>query len=58
MSLSGPMFISKCCLLITFANSLDPDQARQKVKPDLDTKVVLDIFTKFYTNVKHMKLIV
>ena len=23
-------------LLITFANSLDPDQARQKVGPDLD----------------------
>ena len=25
-----------CCLLVTFANSLDLDQARQKVKPDLD----------------------
>ena len=25
-----------CCLLITFANSLDPDQARQDVGPDLD----------------------
>ena len=25
-----------CCLLITFANSLDPDQARQNVGPDLD----------------------
>ena len=24
------------CLLITFANSLDPDQARQSVGPDLD----------------------
>ena len=24
------------CLLITFANSLDPDQARQIVGPDLD----------------------
>ena len=24
-----------CCLLITFANSLDPDQARQNVRPDL-----------------------
>ena len=24
------------CLLITFANSLDPDQARQNVRPDLD----------------------
>ena len=25
-----------CCLLITFANSLDPDQDRQDVGPDLD----------------------
>ena len=25
-----------CHLLITFANSLDPDQARQNVGPDLD----------------------
>ena len=25
-----------CCLLITFANSLDPDQARQNVGPNLD----------------------
>ena len=25
-----------CGLLITFANSLDPDQARQNVRPDLD----------------------
>ena len=25
-----------CCLLIIFANSLDPDQARQHVGPDLD----------------------
>ena len=25
-----------CCLLITFANSLDPDQAQQNVGSDLD----------------------
>ena len=25
-----------CCLLITFANGLGPDQARQNVGPDLD----------------------
>ena len=25
-----------CCLLITFANSLEPDQARQNVGPVLD----------------------
>ena len=24
-----------CCLLVTFANSLDPDQVRQNVRPDL-----------------------
>ena len=28
--------INKCRLLITFVNSLDPDQARQNVGPDLD----------------------
>ena len=27
-----------CRLLITFANSLDPDQARQNVGPELDPK--------------------
>ena len=32
------MYLTLCplCLLITFANSLDPDQARQYVGPDLD----------------------
>ena len=25
-----------CCLLITFANSFEPDQDRQNVGPDLD----------------------
>ena len=30
------LFTSKCHLLITSANSLDPDQARQNVGPDLD----------------------
>ena len=29
-----------CCLLVTFANSLDPDQDRQNVGPDLDTLIV------------------
>ena len=28
-----------CCLLITFANNLDPDQARQNVGPGLDPKL-------------------
>ena len=27
-----------CCLLITFANSLNPDQDQQNVGPDLDPK--------------------
>ena len=29
------LLVSKCHLLITFANSLDPDQARRFVGPDL-----------------------
>ena len=33
---SSPANGDFCHLLITFANSLDPDQARQKVRPDLD----------------------
>ena len=36
-----------CRLLITFANSLDPDQARQNVGPDLDPNfLTLMIFLK------------
>ena len=31
-----PLFSYKCCLLITFANSLDTYQARQKIEPDVD----------------------
>ena len=40
-----PMFYSFlacgyfCCLLITFANSLEPDQDRQNIGPDLDPKL-------------------
>ena len=34
-----------CCLLITFANSLDPEQARKNVRPDLDTPMV---FPKYF----------
>ena len=34
---SSPASGDFCCLLITFANSLDPDQARQNVGPDLDS---------------------
>ena len=32
------------CLLITFANSLDPDQARQNVGPDLDPKCLTPVW--------------
>ena len=36
-----------CCLLITFANSLDPDQVRQNVGPDLDPNcLTLMVFLK------------
>ena len=31
-----PTSVSFLCLLITFANSLDRDQARQNARPDLD----------------------
>ena len=30
------IFVLYCRLLISFANSLDPDQARQNVGPDLE----------------------
>ena len=33
---SKPSSADNLCLLIIFANSLDPDQARQNVRPDLD----------------------
>ena len=33
---SLPARVNFCCLLITFANSLDPDQAQQNVGPDPD----------------------
>ena len=32
----GLILNSKCRLLISFTNSLDPDQARQNFGPDLD----------------------
>ena len=36
MSVNGERFAYECHLLIIFTNSLDPDQARQNVGPDLD----------------------
>ena len=37
-----------CCLLITFANSLDPDQDQQNVQPDLEPNrlTLLIVFLK------------
>ena len=46
-----------CHLLITFANSLEPDQARQYVWPDLDPNcLILMVFLKeFYKKVDFEK---
>ena len=36
-----------CCLLISFANNLDPDQARENVRSDLDPNcLTLMVFLK------------
>ena len=35
-----------CCLLTTFANSLDPDQDRQNVGSDLDTNFLKKLILK------------
>ena len=40
-------------MLITFASSLDPDQARQNVWPDLDTSMV--ILKEFFEKVDFEK---
>ena len=37
----------QCCLLINYANSSDPDQARQNVESDLDpNSLTLMVFLK------------
>ena len=46
-----PLYFFACwCLLIAFANSLDPDQARQSIEPDQDSKLfdTLMVFLKEY----------
>ena len=43
-----------CCLLITLANSLDPDQDRQIVSPDLDPNR-LKLSVQFLEKVKFEK---
>ena len=55
----GYLFAYKCHLLITLANSLDPDQARQNVGPDLDPNcLTLMVFLKeFFETVDFEKKI-
>ena len=38
------LFACLCPLLITFANSLDPDQARHNVGPDMDPNCLTHIW--------------
>ena len=48
-SLTLSPLVVTCRLLITFANSLDPDQARQNVRPDLDPNyLTLMVFLKIF----------
>ena len=44
-----------CYLLITFANSLDPDQYRQNVGPDLDTGCLKCVPERVFEKVKFDK---
>ena len=49
----------QCCLLINFANNLDPDQAQQNVGPDLDpNRELLTEFLKdlFFQNIYFEKI--
>ena len=41
ITLHWPVTTFFCRLLITFASSLDPDQARQNVGPDLDPNCLI-----------------
>ena len=41
------MWIETICLLITFANSLDPDQNRQSMCPDVDRNHLSSDYLKF-----------
>ena len=53
------LFACLCRLLITFANSLDPDQAQHNVRPDLDSNcLTLMVFLKeFFEKVDFKKII-
>ena len=37
-----------CSLLITFANSLNPDQKRQNVGPDVDPSTLLEFLEELF----------
>ena len=43
-----PLVANFCCLLKTFANRLDPDQARQNVRPDLDPNYLILWWYSFF----------
>ena len=45
-----------CHLLITFSSSLDPDQAQQNFRPDLDPNFWTLIVCKNYPACKELKL--
>ena len=55
------LYLTFCplCLLITFANSLDPDQARQNVRPDLDPNFLAQMVLKksSFQRVKYDRII-
>ena len=58
VTLTFPLYCDFCPLLITFANSLEPDQDRQNVGPDLGLKcLTLIVFPKeFFEKVNFEKV--
>ena len=48
------LFTYKCYLLITFANSLNPDQAQQNVWPDLDQNCLM-VFLKEFLKKRYLE---
>ena len=57
MFISFPTNVNICGLLITFAKSLDPDQARHFVGPDLDPNCfgMLMVFQKYFFEKVNLK---
>ena len=57
VTLTFPLHCEFCCLLITFANSLDSDQDRQNVGPDLGRKcLTLIVFPKEFFKKVNLKI--